>query len=74
MIARIIKVRNLLENTEGGDFFVKGGELFLAGNEMEHNMRVRDGKMFRYDCDRVEVCVVSGHRLRRELGKTGKKR
>lgn len=69
MIYGTIKVRNLLENTEGGNFFVKGGELFLAGDEMGHNMRVRDGKLFRWNCDRTEVRVVTGHRLRTELGK-----
>ena len=69
MIYRTVKVENLLENTEGGQFFVKSGDLFLAGDEMEHNMRVRDGKMFRYNCDDVEVRVVSGRRLRTELGK-----
>lgn len=74
MIYRTIKVKNLLENTEGGDFFIKDDELFLAGSDMDANMRVRDGKVLSFDCDDVEVCRVRGKKLHRELARAAKER
>ena len=74
MIYRTVKVKNLLENTEGGQFFVKGGELFLAGEDMDMKMRVRDGKIFSFSCDDVEVRSVSGKKLHRELARAVKER
>lgn len=62
-------VRKMIGNTEGGDFFLYRGTLYLAGDDAETNLRVSDGVEVKMMFDGRKVDVVSGHRLRAELGK-----
>jgi hypothetical protein len=65
----------LLENTEGGDFFVYKNELYFASEDMDKNIRVRDGKIVCFDIDVLgerTVRVVRGCTLIMALGRLKK--
>ncbi len=57
----------MLEDTEPGQFFVYEGDLYLASEDMETNIRIKDGKVCKFWCDETEVATVSGINLRRAL-------
>ena len=61
-----MKTKILLEDTEPGQFFTFNGELYLASEDMEDSICVKDGtkKLFMND---QKVTVVTGHDLRRYL-------
>ncbi len=68
-------MKKLLENTEGGDFFFRGKELYLASEDMDKNIRVRDGKVESFTIDDFgnrAVRVVGGCSLIMALGRLKK--
>ncbi len=62
----------LLEDTEGGDFFVHDKELYLASEDMDKNIRIRDGKIVPFiidDFGHRAVRVLRGAALIMALGR-----
>lgn len=62
--------RKMIGNTEGGDFFIYRGVLYLAGDDADINLRVSDGVCVEMMFDGRKVQVVTGHNLRVALSGT----